>query len=286
VSAGSEEEHENREPLHRAIVAESAAVGGGRDTILKMRLDRYLDRIGYRGSRAATAETLRRLHTLHLSTVPFENLDVGRRPIVVDEAAFVRKIVEQRRGGFCYELNGAFASLLRAVGFEVTLLSAGVAREAGGFGPEFDHLALLVTADRSPWLADVGFGDSFLEPLRFEPDREQQDPAGAFRIASGDAGTFVLERRQNDVWEGQYRFTLTPRDLADFAGMCDYHQSSPHSSFTQKTVCSRATGEGRITLSAFRLITTRDGVREEHEVAGESEWLELLREHFGIVLPA
>ena len=250
-----------------------------------MQLDRYLDRIGCRGPREPTAETLRRLHVLHLSTVPFENLDVGRRPIVVDAAAFVRKIVEERRGGFCYELNGAFASLLRTIGFEVMLLSAGVARDGGGFGPEFDHLALLVTADRRQWLTDVGFGDSFVEPLPFEPDREQQDPAGAFRISSSVDGAFVLERRQKDVWESQYRFTLTPRDLADFAGMCDYHQSSPQSSFTQKTICSRATRDGRITLSAFHLITTRDGIREEHDVGGQNEWLATLREQFGIVLP-
>jgi N-hydroxyarylamine O-acetyltransferase len=115
-------------------------------------------------------------------TVPFENLDIplGRK-IVVDEDASVHEVVEQRRGGFCYELNGAFGALLRSLGFRVTLLSARVARDQGGEGPEFDHLTLRVDLEE-PWLADVGFGGSFLEPLRVEPGSQQVDPAGTFRL--------------------------------------------------------------------------------------------------------
>src|ERR1051326_805528 len=122
----------------------------------------YLDRIGYRGPVMPTADVLRRLHLAHLQTVPFENLDISRgRKIAMDEEAFVRKLVEERRGGFCYELNGAFAALLRALGFKVTLLSARVPREDGSDGPEFDHLTLRVDLEE-PRLADVGFGDAFL----------------------------------------------------------------------------------------------------------------------------
>jgi len=128
----------------------------------------YLARINYSGSTVPTCETLRSLHHAHLLTVPFENLDIGLgRPIVLDEDALVRKIVERRRGGFCYELNGAFAALLQAMGFRVSLLSARVSREAGGESPEFDHLTLRVDL-KHPWLADVGFGELFLEPLRIE----------------------------------------------------------------------------------------------------------------------
>src|SRR5271170_3784323 len=142
----------------------------------------YLDRIGYYGSTAPTAETLRAVHRAHMMAVPFENLDIaaGRR-IAMDEDAFVRKIVEQCRGGFCYELNGAFAALLQALGFRVTLLSARVAREGDAEAQEFGHLCLLVELEAS-WLADVGFGDSFVEPLRLEAGVEQPDSAGTFRI--------------------------------------------------------------------------------------------------------
>ena len=121
----------------------------------------YLKRINYRGPLAPTAETLRRLQVAHLLSVPFENLSIHTgEPIVLDDDALFEKIVVRRRGGFCYELNGLFAALLRALGFHVEMLSAGVVSQAGEFGPEFDHMTLLVSlAER--WLADVGFGDSF-----------------------------------------------------------------------------------------------------------------------------
>ena len=138
-----------------------------------MNVDAYLARIGFLGPTPHSAETLRALHVSHMRTVPFENLDIWLgRPIVCDQERFLHKIINLRRGGFCYELNGAFAALLRALGFSVTLLSGRVAREDGTASPEFDHLALRVDLEE-PWLADVGFGDSFLEPLRLKPDVEQ-----------------------------------------------------------------------------------------------------------------
>ena len=142
----------------------------------------YLDRIGYRGLIARTPETLRLLHRSHLEAVPFENLDIWRsRSIVLDEQLIVRKIVEERRGGFCYELNSAFGGLLRKLGFRVTMLSGRFRREDMSDGPEFDHLALRVDLDET-WLADVGFGDSFLEPLLLKPGIEQKQDVGNFCI--------------------------------------------------------------------------------------------------------
>jgi N-hydroxyarylamine O-acetyltransferase len=243
----------------------------------------YLARIGYSGPTASTADTLRAIHHAHLLTVPFENLDIALgRQIVVDEGAFVRKVVEQRRGGFCYELNGAFAALLRSLGFRVTLLSARVARDQGGEGPEFDHLTLRVDLDE-PWLADVGFGESFLEPLRMEPGPQQVDPAGTFRLVDlGDR--LQLEKVEPvGIWKRQYSFTLLPRRLKQFAGMCHYHQTSPDSSFTQNRVCTKATADGRITLSGMKLIVTRDGHREEKMLSSEQELRNVLKKHFGIV---
>src|SRR5262249_20284948 len=130
-----------------------------------MNFQRYLDRISYQGSLAPTAETLRQLHLAQLLTVPFENLSIhAKEPIVLEEIPLFEKIVVRRRGGFCYELNGLFATLLRNLGFEVAMLSAGVARAEGGFSPPFDHMAMMVTLEQR-WLVDVGFGDLFREPL-------------------------------------------------------------------------------------------------------------------------
>jgi N-hydroxyarylamine O-acetyltransferase len=247
-----------------------------------MDVDAYLERIGYRGRPAPTAETLRRLHVAHLLTVPFENLSIhAGEPVVLDDESLFDKIVARRRGGFCYELNGLFAALLRSLGFRVEMLSAAVAKREGGFGPEFDHMTLLVTLEER-WLADVGFGDSFVEPLLVDGRAEQTQGTRAFRIEE-DGGRFVLLRSDaGGAWEPQYRFGLEPHAFADYAGMCRFHQTSPESHFRRGRVCSRLTPEGRVTLSGARLIETRGGEKVERELANEAECDAALLEHFGI----
>lgn len=245
----------------------------------------YLERIGYSGPALPDEETLRGIHRAHLLAVPFENLDIGwGRRIDVDQEAFVRKVVEQRRGGFCYELNGAFAVLLQALGFRVTLLSARVAREDGSFGPDFDHLALQVDIDE-PWLADVGFGDSFIDPLRLQTGLEQDQKVGRFRIAQADEALRLERRRADGSWKPEYLFSLEPRRLEEFKDMCHYHQTSPKSSFTQKRLCSLATPKGRVTLADMKLVATSDGGREEQLLESDAEWRAVLADHFGIVAP-
>src|SRR5271154_108059 len=161
----------------------------------------YLDRIAYSGALEPTAEVLRDLHRAHLLSVPFENLDVALgHKIMCDENGFVHKIVERRRGGFCYELNGAFAALLRSIGFQVTLLSARVPREDGSEGPEFDHLALRIDLDE-PWLADVGFGDSFLEPLGLRSGAEGTHDGRKYRVMNY-GNSLRMERAERDgAWK-------------------------------------------------------------------------------------
>jgi N-hydroxyarylamine O-acetyltransferase len=244
----------------------------------------YLDRIAYAGPIAPTLAVLRNLHRAHLLSVPFENLDIAfGQEIVCDENAILRKIVERRRGGFCYELNGAFAGLLRAIGFKVTTLSARVPREDGSSSPEFDHLALRIDLDE-PWLVDVGFGDSFLEPLKLSPGVDQRQDGWTYRVVDCEKSLCVERADRDGIWKRQYAFTLTPRSLNDFADMCRYHQTSPESPFTRKSVCSMATPDGRITVADRRLILTRNGSREERLLASDDEWRAALKERFGIVL--
>jgi len=214
-------------------------------------------------------------------TVPFENLDIHLgRPIILDEEKLFDKIVRQRRGGFCYELNGLFASLLLKLGFKVTLLSARVMGE-GGLGPEFDHLTLLVQLEER-WLADVGFGDSFVEPLRLDHNGEQLQGNTAFRLRALDGQWTLLRHRPKSEEETQYVFTLSSRALSDFAGMCHYHQTSLLSHFTQQRICSLATHDGRTTLSGMRLIVSSNGGREETVLPDEATYAGVLRERFGI----
>jgi N-hydroxyarylamine O-acetyltransferase len=243
----------------------------------------YRHRIGYQGSLEPNTQTLQQLHEAHLLTVPFENLDIALgRPIRLDEPRVLHKIVEQRRGGFCYELNSAFAALLRSLGFAVDLLSARVAHTAGGFGPEFDHLVLLVHLDE-PWLADVGFGDSFRVPLLLRADKPQQQAVGAYWLAQAGE-QWTLLHFADDAWRPQYQFTLQPRALADFLPMCDFQQTSPESHFTRQRICTRATPDGRITLADARLIITTHGSRTEQVLSDAAAYHEALRTHFGITL--
>lgn len=246
----------------------------------------YLKRIEYEGPLAPTAETLRRLQVAHLLSVPFENLSIhAGEPVVLDDDALFDKIVVRRRGGFCYELNGLFAALLRALGFKVEMLSAAVMSQAGEFGPEFDHMALLVTAGER-WLVDVGFGESFIEPLLLDERAEQVQGSRAYRIDEDGGRLTLMQRDEAGEWKAQYRFSQEPHVYADYAGMCHYHQTSPESHFTRRRVCSRLTPEGRVTVSEMRLITTKDGKRDERELASEEEYVGALHEHFGIVLPS
>ena len=245
----------------------------------------YLERVAYSGSRTLSADTLRDIHRAHLFSVPFENLDIGwGREIRMDQESFVRKIVEHHRGGFCYELNGAFSVLLQALGFQVTLLSARVPLADGRDSPEFDHLTLRVDLNE-PWVADVGFGDCFVDPLRLQIGLEQEQQGKWFRIVQvGDS--LRLERREGEAgWKTQYLFGLKSRRLEEFAEMCRYHQTSPQSPFTRKRVCSRATPEGRITLSEMKLITTNGDRREERLLKSEAEWQAALADYFGVQVP-
>jgi N-hydroxyarylamine O-acetyltransferase len=244
-------------------------------------LDAYLARIGAARPARTDAAALRELQLRHLLAVPFENLSIHLgEPIVLEPAALLDKLVRRRRGGFCYELNGAFADLLSTLGFGVTLLAARVFGQAGP-GPPFDHLALRVEVDGDgPWLADVGFGRHSSYPLRLDSREEQADPGGTFRIAeTADGDLDVLRDGQP-----QYRLEPRPRSLADFEPTCWWQQTSPRSHFTRSLVCSLLTGDGRVTLSDRTLIRTAGDRREERTLTGDAEALDAYRTWFGIVL--
>ena len=244
----------------------------------------YLSRIGYSGSREPTVETLRAIHRAHLGAVPFENLDIhSGRPIRLDRAAFFRKVVGERRGGFCYELNGLFGDLLAALGFRVELLSARVAREAGGFGPEFDHLVLLVQAG-GRWLADVGFGRSFREPLSLDASTPEQAEGRSYRAVPSGSEWRVESQAVGSPAAPEYAFTLAPRALEEFAGMCEHHQRSPDSHFTRQLVCSQATPDGRVSVSGRALVITRGDERRETPLEDLAAVRGALADHFGIRL--
>ncbi|MCZ7460317.1 arylamine N-acetyltransferase family protein [Streptomyces sp. WMMC940] len=246
-------------------------------------VDAYLGRIGAERPHRADREALRELQQRHLRSVPFENLSIHLgENVVLEDKPLLDKIVGARRGGFCYELNGAFAALLRGLGFGVTLFQGRVFKGDGQLGIPYDHLALRVeTVDGGgPWLADVGFGDHCHYPLLLDERGDQRDPAGTFRIAEAPDGDLDVLRDG----EPQLRLDQRPRELADFEAGAWYHRTSPASHFTQKLVCSRLTDEGRITLSGRKLVSTARGERTERQLGDDAEVLAAYREHFGLAL--
>ncbi|MFF7139624.1 arylamine N-acetyltransferase [Streptomyces nodosus] len=261
-------------------------------------IDGYLRRLGTERPGRPTADVLRELHLRHLRTVPFENLSLHLgEEIVLAEERLLEKIVDRRRGGFCYELNGAFAVLLRALGFEVALLAARTYGKEGLLGVPYDHLALRVgTADGGDWLADVGFGAHSHGPLAIGERGEQRDPGGVFRVT--EAGADAADVRGPGGPAGsedlvvlcdgtpQYRLELRPRALGDFRIGAWWHGTSPDSHFGRSLVCSRLTGQGgRITLGGRRLtLTAPDGEKEAVDLTSDAEVLEVYRERFGIAL--
>lgn len=249
-----------------------------------MEVSKYLDRISFQGQIIPNLDTLRALHRAHMLNVPFENLDIPlNQKIILSIPSLYEKIVHRRRGGFCYELNGLFSWLLEQIGYQVTLHSARVFDD-GEAGPEFDHMILQVHLE-DKWLADVGFGELFLKPIQLVEDIEQEQQGSLFKLTCLDE-VWTLHRQQpGSDWEPQYSFTLITRSLADFSEMCEYHQTSPHSSFTKERLCTLATETGRITLSEMRLITTEGGVREEVELLDLDQYIDILRDKFGVEIP-
>src|SRR6266540_1014405 len=253
-----------------------------------MDIQTYLARIQYFTPIRPDVQTLQGLHLAHMQNVPFENLDIGlKRPILLTEEALWNKIVLQKRGGFCYELNGLFAWLLKEIGFDVTYLNARVYNREGELGIDFDHLALLVNApnETTRWLADVGFGDSFNLPLSFEERGEKVQGLRSYRIEQIIDGYVTWQKNYAGSWERQYFFDLQPRKFpTDYEPACSYHQTSPESSFTRGSIISRAMPDGRVSLEAGRLILTRNGQRSERFLANEAEYQALLKEYFRVEL--
>lgn len=253
-----------------------------------MNIDAYLKRINFSRSVSPDVQTLWGLHYAHMLHIPFENIDIGlKRPIRLDEESLWNKLIVWRRGGFCYELNGIFAKLLENIGFEVTNLNARVYNREGALGIDFDHLALFVRipGQSGRWLADVGFGDSFHEPLYFDRPEIQEQGQRAYRLEQIQDGYATWQRNYDGSWGKQYFFDLQPhRFPEEYEAACLYHQTSPRSSFTRGSIISRATPDGRVTLEDGRLILTKNGLKTESAVPGRDEYNKLLKRYFEITL--
>lgn len=247
-------------------------------------IDRYLARIGFDAAPGVDLATLTALQRAHLTAVPFENLHVFNRVGVRTDVDWsVAKIVDAGRGGWCFENNGAFSELLIALGFEVARLGAAVL--LGGPNEVVDHLTLEVTLDE-PYLVDVGFGESFIVPLRLNESGPQDGGVAPFELIDSPRGR-TLTRHDDGVPTPQYRFSRVHRSLADFDDSSHRLQSDPDLHWSRKPFATRLLdgGPDRVTLLGDRLKVSRAGVVTETGVDPD-EWERVLREWFAMSSPA
>lgn len=246
-------------------------------------VDAYLDRIAFDRQPTVDLQTLRDLQRAHLSTVPFENLDVVAGVAVRTDLAWsLDKVVNRRRGGWCFELNGAFSALLNALGFDVRLLGAAVLLD----GPNelIDHLTLEVMLDK-PYLVDVGFGDSFVVPLELNRTGPQDGLSASFEFIGSAQGTTLTQLDDTGTPVPSYRFKRVNRTLDEFTGASDRLRSDPALHWRNKPFATRLVdgGPDRVTLLSDRFARIVDGVRSESPIA-QDDWSDVLDEQFGIVL--
>lgn len=247
--------------------------------------DAYLARIKYEGPLIPSVETLRGLHRAHVMTVPFENLDIHLgRSISLDPADLFRKIVVERRGGYCFELNGLFALLLEELGFGVTRLAARVSSGAEGVRPR-SHQLLMLKMGESAWIVDVGFGgQGLLEPLRLAIGQEARQGRERFRLVTGERDEYLLQGERDGAWTDLYSFGLDPCLPVDYLFANYYHSHSPDSLFMQQRICTMPTPDGRASLIDNVLRVRGLGGTQELQITSDEGRTRLLREHFGLTI--
>ncbi|MFD3563934.1 arylamine N-acetyltransferase [Streptomyces sp. NPDC058686] len=251
-------------------------------------LDAYLARIGFAGDAKPDLETLRALHRAHLASIPFENLEIMLgRLVYLDPAALQAKLVQQRRGGYCYEQNLLFAAALERIGYSVKGLGARVRVGATELRAITHMLTRVTVEDGQEWLCDVGFGAQGLrEPIPLRDGIEVRQGPWTFGLVSEAGGVLVLRSLRPGGWEEIYAFTLEERYPVDYVVMNHYTSTHPRSAFTHRPVVQRAAVDTQRSLIGMRLsIEHPDGTRDERDVQ-EGELLDLLAREFGIELSA
>ncbi len=253
-----------------------------------MNLDRYCARVGYDGPRAPSLEVLRTLHERHAQAIPFENLNpLLGLPVPLDPESLEHKILEQGRGGWCFEQNWLFRRALEAMGFEVRARAARVLWGAQeGRVPARSHMVLEVPLDGRAWLADVGFGGvSLTGPLDFDSREPQATPHEMFRLDLSADGDYVLAVHL-EQWAPMYRFRREEHLLPDYEVSSFHLCHHPDSFFRRDLVGARAVPDGRLALRNNVLSTYRRGQPVERRVlATPAELRDVLERQLLIQLP-
>lgn len=247
-------------------------------------LEAYLRRINYAGSIAATLETLQAIQRLHLTAIPFENLDpLMERPVRLQLSDIEQKLLLERRGGYCLEHNLLLKAALESMDYNVMAVGGGVlwGYEAGFEPIQNSHVALIVDIGGVQWLTDVGFGGPVMTgPIRLRADIEQETPHGRYRL-SGGYPKWRLEGEVRGQWRALYEFTTSPLSEGDLVAMND-HAMQRH---RDNLLVARIDGGKRYGLRNGRLNTHENGETTTRMLTSLPEIRDVLTNLFGIQLP-
>lgn len=250
-------------------------------------LTAYTARVGYTGPLTPTRETLIALHRAQAFSIPFENLDIHlNRPISLDPARLVQKLVHEQRGGYCYELNGLFRLVLLELGFAVTNLVGRNLLAGHPLRPRA-HQVLLVVVAGQPWLVDLGFGgNSLIEPIPLVVDIEYEQGFDSYRLQAAPNHNFHLQLRMLGEWQSLYTFTLDETQPSDYQMMNFFYSQSPDSPFRQQRLCARSAPGFRASLVDRELkIRRADGTITTAQLTETSAYEQALATYFGLRLP-
>jgi N-hydroxyarylamine O-acetyltransferase len=248
----------------------------------------YFDRIGYSGEARPDRKTLEALVAHHTATIPFENLNpfLGL-PVPLTPDALVAKLVQQRRGGYCYEQNGLFSHVLETVGFEFTPLAARVVwmQSEDAVTPR-THKLLLVHLPEGRVLADVGFGGAVCTGvLDLAADVPQTTPHERFRLLDAD-GRWRQQIEIGGEWRTTYHFDLTPQHAVDDELGNWWTSASPASHFTSSLIAARSPPGRRHALRNFDYSIHIPGKESEKRRLESPEQVRaVLETDFGIEIP-
>lgn len=268
-------------------VAAGAAGGFVQQGMMADALQAWLERIGSEPPDAPTPDALERLQRAHRGAICFENLDIMLgRGVDLDPDALLDKIVRRRRGGYCFEQNGLFLRMLLRLGFEARPLLARVWLAAESVPPRTHTLNLVRIGDED-WISDVGFGGSFVPPLRLERGGEAMTGDGSRHRLIGDPDHgWMLERDSGAGWTRQYSFTLEPVWPADLETANHFTATRPGTRFTTLRIASRPLADGYVSLIDNVLTRSRRNVAEVREIESADSYRRLLEEDFGLALSA
>ncbi|MFE5320847.1 arylamine N-acetyltransferase [Paenibacillus sp. NPDC056579] len=246
----------------------------------------YLNRINYTGTIDLSPETLARLQEQHIKSVPYENLDIWCGvPLSLEITDLYNKIVINRRGGYCFELNALFGWLLRQLGFKVTDLFARFWRDETVLPPKRRHHVLLVDISGKRFLCDVGVGGVVpLRPIQVIEQVAQQQNDEAYQLKRDENYGWMLNEQKDDSWRLIYSFTEEPQLLIDYYAASYWCESAPHSPFKESAIAAIRTEDGRHTLKGIEFRTfTAEGV-STYIPQTEDEFIHALKTYFGISL--